>query len=263
MTTVVSLLISRSSAFALSKMGVRAANGALAVASSDWTVRMSSSAPQGGNSVLDPLIVCGPSGVGKGTIIERFMSRNNQQFGFTTSHTTRNPREGEIDTVHYNFVSHQEMETLIDMGKFLEHAQVHGNYYGTSWDSILKLQKEGLRCLLDIDVQGVKRIRSLEFAQKELASATPTTIQFQPKYVFVAPPSMELLEQRLIARGTEDEESLKRRTKNAKEELEYGMQEGNFDYVLVNDDLDKACEQFEAIVKELYGDDESMMQQFL
>ena len=196
------------------------------------------------------------SGVGKGTIIERFMKNNGHQFGFTTSHTTRQPREGEIDTVHYNFVDYDYMKRLIEMGKFVEHAEVHNNLYGTSWDSLWKVQQEGRKCLLDIDVQGVKRVKSLEHTNKELASdedSRPSSPRFQPKYVFVAPPSMDVLEKRLVGRGTETPESLERRTKNAREEVDFGMREGNFDYILVNNDLDSACQEFEAAVRELYG----------
>jgi guanylate kinase len=186
------------------------------------------------------------------------MTSNSHQFGFTTSHTTRLPREGEIHTVHYNFVTANEMQQLIQKGAFLEHAQVHGNVYGTSWDSLWQVQHRGLRCLLDIDVQGVKRIKSLQQQQQleqqlEQQSPEATKTSFSPKYIFIAPPSLDLLEQRLISRGTEDEDSLKRRTKNAREEVEYGLQKGNFDYVLVNDDLDKACAEFDAVVKEMYA----------
>lgn len=244
------------------------ANRALSVAASDWsststsTRSMSSSSPDEPKReqvVLDPLIVCGPSGVGKGTIIEKFMKDNADQFGFTTSHTTRQPREGEIDKVHYNFVDKEEMKQLITMGnQFLEHAEVHGNIYGTSWDSVWKVQQEGRRCLLDIDVQGVKRVKALEHTKcNELSSSssnssTPSP-DFRPKYLFIAPPSLDVLLERLVGRGTETPESLQQRTQNAGEELDYGMTEGNFDYILVNNNLDQACCEFEAVVRDMYG----------
>ena len=139
------------------------------------------------------------------------------------------------------------MKQLIEDGAFLEHAEVHGNLYGTSWDALRQVQSLGLRCLLDIDVQGVRRIKSLQNQSSQVSK------WFNPKYIFIAPPSLDLLEQRLIGRGTEDNESLIRRTQNAREEVEYGLQRGNFDYVLVNDDLDKACVEFEAVVKAMYG----------
>ena len=117
-----------------------------------------------------------------------------------------------------------------------------------------KVQQNGKRCLLDIDVQGVKGVKSLEHASNALGTGDMgSNRKFRPKYVFIAPPSMELLESRLAGRGTETAESLKTRTKNAKEEVEYGLQEGVFDYVVVNDDLDTACGDFERIVRELYN----------
>jgi guanylate kinase len=181
------------------------------------------------------------------------MTSNSHQFGFTTSHTTRLPRPGEIHAVHYNFVTANEMQQLIQTGTFLEHAVVHGSFYGTSWDSLWQVQHQGLRCLLDIDVQGVKRIKALQQQQQKQQQSSEENKWFSPKYIFIAPPSLDLLEQRLIARGTEDAESLAQRTQNAREEVEYGLQQGNFDYVLVNDDLDKACSEFEAVVKAMYG----------
>lgn len=192
--------------------------------------------------VLDPLVVCGPSGVGKGTIIAKFMEElgGKDRFEFTVSHTTRSPRPGEEDGVHYHFVDMDEMKQAIADGKFLEHAQVHGNFYGTSWSSLRHVQKLGKHCLLDIDVQGVKNIKQME------------SDVLKPKYIFISPPSMDILEERLVGRGTETAESLARRTANARSEVEYGSQEDNFDAVVVNNDLDEACEEFARVVKGLY-----------
>lgn len=193
--------------------------------------------------VLDPLIVCGPSGVGKGTIIAKFMEelggRNN--FEFTVSHTTRSPRVGEIDGVHYHFVPLDTMKAAIRNNEFLEHAEVHGNYYGTSWSSLKDVQIKGKKCLLDIDVQGVKNIKRME------------SERLQPKYIFITPPSLEVLEQRLIGRGTESAESLAKRTANARSEVEYGLQQENFDVVVVNGDLTEACHDFARLVNEMYN----------
>ncbi|KAI2497392.1 guanylate kinase-like protein [Fragilaria crotonensis] len=195
--------------------------------------------------VLDPLVVCGPSGVGKGTIIQRFMADHDRSFGFTVSHTTRNPRPGEIDGIHYHFVSRDEMEKDIRrQNLFLEHAEVHGNLYGTSWKALHDVQNQGRRCLLDIDVQGVQALK-----KQTVYSGS----EWQPRFVFIAPPSMELLAKRLSLRGTEDEASLRRRTAMAKTEMDYGLQEGNFDAIIVNDDLDTACREFAKTVKALYA----------
>lgn len=194
------------------------------------------------DTVLDPLIVCGPSGVGKGTIINKFMEEmgGNSLFGFTVSHTTRAPREGEENGVHYHFVEIEKMKKAIKEGQFLEHAEVHGNFYGTSWFSLRDVQKGGKRCLLDIDVQGVRNIKTME------------SDTLKPKYIFISPPSLEDLEKRLIGRGTESAKSLARRTANAKAELEYGTQEDNFDAVVINNHLDFACHDFAEVVKKLY-----------
>jgi guanylate kinase len=195
------------------------------------------------NSVLDPLIVCGPSGVGKGTIIAKFMEElgGDRHFGFTVSHTTRAPRVGEVEGIHYHFVDIEDMRLEVARGAFLEHAEVHSNMYGTSWSALRDVQKKGKHCLLDIDVQGVQRVKTME------------TDILKPKYIFIAPPSLEILEKRLASRGTESSESLARRTQNAREEVQYGAQDGNFHAVIVNDSLDQAVEDFAAAVSELYG----------
>ena len=152
------------------------------------------------------------------------------KFGFSVSHTTRSPRPGEVDGVHYHFVSIEQIQQDIADGKFLEHAQVHGNYYGTSLEAVETVQRQGKLCILDIDVQGVQTIKS----DNKLPDAL---------YVFVAPPSVENLEERLRGRGTETEEALARRLGNARRELEYGRGEGNFDMVLVNGSLNEAVEE--------------------
>jgi guanylate kinase len=198
------------------------------------------------NMVLDPLIVCGPSGVGKGTIIDKFMNDfgGRHRFGFTVSHTTRAPRPGEVDGIHYHFVTREEMESAIQSNLFLEHARVHGNLYGTSWKSLRDVQEQDKRCLLDIDMQGVQALK------KQTACSGAN---WKPRYIFIAPPSLDRLLERLSSRGTEDELSLKRRTAMAQTEVDYGMQKGNFDGIIINDDLDKACREFTLLVKDLYS----------
>eukprot|EP00581_Thalassiosira_minuscula_P005196 CAMPEP_0183738008 /NCGR_PEP_ID=MMETSP0737-20130205/53660_1 /TAXON_ID=385413 /ORGANISM="Thalassiosira miniscula, Strain CCMP1093" /LENGTH=200 /DNA_ID=CAMNT_0025972451 /DNA_START=95 /DNA_END=697 /DNA_ORIENTATION=+ len=179
-----------------------------------------------------PIVFAGPSGVGKGTLIELLRKKFPTQFGFSVSHTTRKPREGEQDGVHYNFTTVDDIKVEIDDGKFVEYANVHGNYYGTSVAAVESVQKQGKICILDIDVQGVQNVKK----------STLDAI-----YIFIAPPSMEELEKRLRGRGTETEEAVVKRLKNAKDELDYGMGEGNFDRVFTNDDLDKT---FEALVEQ-------------
>lgn len=175
-----------------------------------------------------PLVVCGPSGIGKGTLIGLLRDKYPTHFGFSVSHTTRNPREGEINGIHYNFITMDAIQLAIDEGKFVEYAEVHGNYYGTSLEAVESVQKEGKICILDIDVQGVRNVK------KSTLDA---------RYVFIAPPSMEELENRLRGRGTETEESILKRLGNAKEEVDFGMGEGNFDQIFTNDDLHRTLDE--------------------
>ncbi|CAN0067951.1 unnamed protein product [Ectocarpus sp. 6 AP-2014] len=182
-------------------------------------------------------VVAGPSGVGKGTIIRKLMELFPQQFGFGCSHTTRGRREGEQEGVHYHFTSLDAMREAVARGEFIEHAEVHGNLYGTSVAAVGDVTKKGQVCLLDIDIQGVKTVK-----------ASP----LRPKYVFIAPPSMEVLENRLRDRGTESEESLSTRLHNAREEVDYGTTEGNFDLVVENDDLDQAVRNLSSRLTEWF-----------
>jgi len=187
------------------------------------------------------LVITGPSGVGKGTILHKFLNEmgGSQQFGFSCSHTTRSPRPGEINGVHYHFTTVEQMEQEIANHLFLEWANVHGNLYGTSFSSIRDVQERNKICLLDIDVQGVQKIK------REYPN-------FSAHYVFIAPPSKEILKERLAQRGTETDESLNRRTQNAIAELDYGLTPGHFDRIVINDDIDAACKEFQHIVNELY-----------
>ena len=172
-----------------------------------------------------PVVMCGPSGVGKGTLINRLMADFPGRFGFSVSHTTRAPRPGEEDGVHYNFVEKAAMEADIAAGKFLEYAHVHENIYGTSLAAVEAVAEKGQVCVLDIDVQGA------EIVKKSSLDAL---------FVFISPPSMEELEARLRGRGTEKEESIQKRLANAAGEMAKTKVEGFFHAVIVNDDLDRA-----------------------
>lgn len=197
-----------------------------------------------GSEILDPLVVCGPSGVGKGTIIQRFLQNQDDKFAFGVSHTTRSPRAGEVHGQDYFFVTKTHMERLVKEDHFVEWANVHSNIYGTSWTSVRAVQATGKRCLLDIDVQGVQRFKALAEERSQL----------NPRFVFIAPPSIGALETRLRGRGSESAESLQRRVGNAAAEVEYGLTEGNFDRIIVNDDLDQAVMDFSAAIESLYAD---------
>ena len=184
-------------------------------------------------SKLRPIVMCGPSGVGKGTLINRLMADFPGKFGFSVSHTTRAPRPGETDGVHYNFVEKSAMEADIAEGKFLEHAHVHENIYGTSLAAVEAVATKGQVCILDIDVQGA------EIVKKSTLDAL---------FVFIAPPSMEELEKRLRGRGTEKEESIQKRLANAAGEMAKTEVDGFFHAVIVNDDLEKAYGELKTVV---------------
>jgi len=184
-------------------------------------------------SKLRPIVMCGPSGVGKGTLINRLMADFPGKFGFSVSHTTRAPRPGETDGVHYNFVEKAAMEADIADGKFLEHAHVHENIYGTSLAAVEAVATKGQVCVLDIDVQGA------EIVKKSTLDAL---------FVFIAPPSMEELEKRLRGRGTEKEESIQKRLANAAGEMAKTEVTGFFHLVIINDDLDRAYGVLKTVV---------------
>jgi guanylate kinase len=182
-----------------------------------------------------PVVICGPSGVGKGTLIAKLMNEFPDMFGFSVSHTTRNPRVREIDGVHYHFASRAVMAQEIKEGKFLESAEVHGNLYGTSWAAVEAVADAGKICILDIDVQGAQLVR------KSALKAT---------YIFIKPPAPEEeeLEKRLRGRGTESEEQIQKRLTGAKQELERAKDPALFDHILVNADLEEAYENLKALL---------------
>ncbi|XP_071443540.1 guanylate kinase [Hetaerina americana] len=183
-----------------------------------------------------PLILCGPSGSGKSTLLKRLLSEFDSAFGFSVSHTTRKPREGEVDGRDYHFVSDPEdMKAAVSRGEFLESAIFSGNMYGTSKSAVQAVCSKGKICVLDIDVQGVQQVRQ-------------QNLDPPPLLVFIRPPSLEVLEERLRLRATETEDSLLRRLETARSELEYGESPGNFDLVVVNDVIDKAYEELKEFI---------------
>jgi len=188
-------------------------------------LRVGQQASEGTKVRRRPLVVCGPSGVGKGTLIGMLMKEFRNYFAFSISHTSRGPREGEIDGVHYHFTDVACMQKDITDGKFVEHAQVHSNYYGTSFESVQMIAKAGKVCVLDIDTQGAEKVRATNL---------------NPYFIFIEPPSMEILEKRLRDRKTETEDKIQLRLGNAAKELEYGQKEGNFHANIVNAELQKA-----------------------
>jgi len=189
---------------------------------------------------LQPLVICGPSGVGKGTLIERLRAAMPGRFGFSVSHTTRAPRPGEEDGVAYHFVALETMKAEVEAAKFIEHAEVHGNMYGTSKAAVEAVQQKGQICILDIDVQGVKQVK----ASGAFDDA---------KFLFIAPPSVEDLEQRLRGRGTENEDKIQVRLKNAKGELDFCEENRDyFNHVLVNADLTSSTRELLSLLRGWY-----------
>lgn len=184
-----------------------------------------------------PLIIAGPSGVGKGTIISMLMNKFPNEFGFSVSHTTRDPRAGEEDGVQYHFTTVDDMTRDINDGKFIEHAEVHKNYYGTSFAAVEHIQAQGKICILDIDVQGVQNVKASGLGCK---------------YIFIAPPTVDELERRLRGRQSESDDKINIRLQNARGEIAYGMEPGNFDAIVVNDALDTTYTEIIGLLREYY-----------
>jgi len=146
------------------------------------------------------------------------------------SHTSRKPRAGEVEGKDYFFVSKETILADVEKSKFVEHALVHGNYYGTSVQAVEDVFSKNMTCLLDIDCQGVEQLK-----QSSLAHCA--------RYLFIAPPSLETLETRLRSRLSDSEEAITKRLENAKKEMEYMSKPGFFDKTLINNDLEDAFQE--------------------
>lgn len=174
-------------------------------------------------------IISGPSGAGKTTLCRKSgasVSRLKQ----SVSYTTRPPRKGEINNVHYTFINKNQFKTMIDKGVFAEWAVVHGNLYGTSAKRLAEISKPGYDIILDIDIQGAIQMR------RRFKNAV---------YIFILPPSMKVLEKRLKARMSELTREIKNRLEKAREEISNFR---NYDYIVVNSDLKKALGEIKAII---------------
>ncbi|MBP9022163.1 MAG: guanylate kinase [Spirochaetes bacterium] len=175
------------------------------------------------------VIISAPSGAGKSTLISRIMKKD-LRFSFSVSTTTRSPREGEKDGINYYFKDRKDFEKMIENDEFLEWAEVHGNLYGTSKKEVDRIHAAEKIPLFDIDVQGAKNIR------EKIAGV----------FVFIVPPSMEELKRRLLSRSTDSQETIELRIRNASAELAYA---GIYDYVIVNDSLETAENDFFSIMR--------------
>ena len=174
-------------------------------------------------------VVTAPSGAGKTTLVAALLAAD-QQIKLSVSYTTRAPREGEIDGINYHFVSREAFIAMLQRSEFLESAEVYGNFYGTSQLWIQQLDA-GNDILLEIDWQGAQQVRKL----------FPQAIG-----VFILPPSLQALEQRLRGRGTDSEESISKRMASAREEITHVDE---FDFVIVNEVMDEAIKDLISLVR--------------
>ena len=174
-------------------------------------------------------IIAGPSGVGKGTITKELFARQKNLY-FSVSATTRAPRPGEVDGVHYHFLSREEFQQWVQQDAFLEHAEYVGNCYGTPKRFVDEAMARGEDVILDIEIQGAEQVHRKR----------PEAIR-----IFIAPPSWEELEHRLIGRGTESLEKVRSRLARAKEEFSAAA---DYDYIVINNSLEQAVAELQAIL---------------
>ncbi|WP_026585596.1 guanylate kinase [Bacillus sp. J33] len=176
------------------------------------------------------IVLSGPSGVGKGTVRKEIFSQQDTSFEYSISMTTRAPREGEVDGVDYFFKTREEFEELIRQDKLLEYAEFVGNYYGTPVDYVRETLDRGKDVFLEIEVQGARQVRE----------KFPDGL-----FIFLVPPSLSELKNRIVTRGTETEDIINNRMSVAKEEIEMMTL---YDYVVENDQIELACDRIKSIV---------------
>ncbi len=174
-------------------------------------------------------IISGPSGVGKSTVLKELFKK--RDLYFSVSATTREPREGEVDGVHYHFMDRDEFRSMIAQDALLEHAEYVGNYYGTPKRYVDEAMDAGRDVILDIEIQGARQVHAKR----------PETIR-----IFIGPPSWEELERRLTSRGTDTPEKIQQRLQRARIEVE-GADE--YDYLVINDTVEEAVAELDAILR--------------
>ncbi|OGM40848.1 guanylate kinase [Aspergillus bombycis] len=181
-----------------------------------------------------PIVISGPSGVGKETLVQKLFDEHPNTFAFAVSHTTRKPRIGEVEGRDYFFVTPSAFDNLISQEAFVEHAMFNGNQYGTSKRTIADQMANGLVVVLDIEMHGIKQMKA--------------NSSIDARYVFIKPPSFETLERRLRGRGTEKDGDIQKRLAQAKAEVEYAETQGVHDKIIINDDLERAFKELEEFV---------------
>lgn len=186
---------------------------------------------------LKPLVLCGPSGAGKGELIKSLVEAYPRHFSYSVSHTTRPPRPDEEDGVRYWFCSQDQMKLDIDKGRYFEHAYIQGAYYGTTYQAIEDTQANDKVCIIDVDSQGVQNIKSSDLACT---------------YMFISPSAIEDLEENLKKRSYETEESINKRLGQARGEIAFGMEKGNFDAVVVVANAEQSFEDAINLISEWY-----------
>ena len=175
------------------------------------------------------LVVSGPSGAGKGTICKALLNKNDQ-IKLSVSATTRKPRNGEVHGVNYFFIEKEEFTKMIENGEFLEYAQIYDNFYGTPKAAIIECLEKGQDVILEIEMQGARQIKE---------------VYPEGVFIFVLPPSLEELKSRIVGRGTETQEEIEKRFSCAFEETNQIV---NYDYFIVNEDIEKSVSDVEAII---------------
>ena len=174
-------------------------------------------------------IISGPSGVGKSTVLSALLEKRKNLY-FSVSATTRDPRPGELDGIHYHFMDAESFRKWIAMDQFLEYAEYVGNFYGTPMKLVDEAMEQGKDVLLDIEIQGAMQV----------CAKRPETVR-----IFIAPPSWKELERRLTARGTDSPEKVQKRLLRAQVELEMAR---DYDYFVVNDTVENAVNELRAIM---------------
>lgn len=175
------------------------------------------------------IVISGPSGAGKGTICKSFLERNSE-VAISVSATTRSPRNGEVDSINYYFMSKEQFKEKIEANDFLEYAEVYDNFYGTPKSNVEQLLESGKDVILEIDIQGALKVK--ENTEEGV-------------FIFILPPSMEELKARIIKRGSETPESLMKRFKSAYKEINFISR---YNYAVVNDEVETAVDKLEAII---------------